>query len=178
MMFVSLGIGTLVAILLIGLVSYFTGGHVTQKTGLPTTKLDGQHVASFTLPGVGVRSVTAPYTSGHPTVLIFFASYCTPCQHEMPSVATYLRTHSTGKVHVVGIDASDVMGAAQNFLKQDKVTFPVAFDATDKVTTGIFQFGQIPETVFINAKGVVQSVYFGAVPKNTLAAGIASLNKA
>jgi cytochrome c biogenesis protein CcmG, thiol:disulfide interchange protein DsbE len=178
MMFVSLGIGTLVAILLIGLVTYFTGGHVSQKTGLPTTALVGKRVASFTLPQVNGSTVSAPYASGHPTVLIFFASYCTPCQHEMPEVASYLRTHSTGRVHVLGIDASDVMGSVQNFLKQDKVPFPVAFDASDKVTTGIFQFGQIPETVFLNGKGVVQSVYFGAVPKSTLIAGIAKLNQA
>jgi len=178
MMFVSIGIGAVVAILLIGLVSYFTGGHVTQKSAQPKTALVGKHVAGFTLPEVNGTTVSAPYASGHPTVLIFFASYCTPCQHEMPGVARYLRTHSTGKVEVLGVDASDVMGSAQAFLKQDGIRFPVAFDASDNVTTGIFKFGEIPETVFVNAKGVVQSVYFGAVPKNTLIAGIASLNKA
>lgn len=177
MMFVSIGIGTVVAILLIGVVTYFTGGHVSKNTGLPQTALVGQKVGSFSLDSLYGGKVTSPYSAGQPTVLIFFASYCTPCQGEMPKVATYLNTHSTGYVQVVGIDASDALGPARSFIKKDHVTFPVAFDPNNNVTTGIFQFGQIPETVFVSAKGVVKSVYFGAIPKETLAAGIASLNK-
>ena len=62
-------------------------------------------------------------------MLIFFASWCGPCQGEMPKVAAYIRAHNPGPIDVVGIDANDERPAAQKFVKKDGVTFPVAFDA-------------------------------------------------
>ena len=41
--------------------------------------------------------------------------------------------------------------------------------------TGVFGFGQVPESVFVNSKGVVERVYYGAIPKQELARGIKML---
>ncbi len=164
---------------LIAVVSVLTGGKVTSgdRGGvvLPTTKLVGHQVQSFTLPGLSGGKVHAPWTEGHASVLIFFASWCTPCQGEMPKVAEYLRAHDPGPIDVVGIDANDERSAGQAFVKKDGVTFPVAFDANGTVTGGIFGFQELPESVFINAKGVVKRVHFGAIPDRALASGIKML---
>jgi peroxiredoxin len=93
----------------------------------------------------------------------------------MPKVAAYLRAHDASPVVVLGIDANDKLGLAQSFVKKDGVKFPVAFDANGSVTSGVFSFPAIPETVFVNAKGVVTKVYFGAIPVKQLAFGIKSL---
>jgi peroxiredoxin len=94
----------------------------------------------------------------------------------MPQVATYLRHHNEGAIHVVGIDADDVSrGAAQKFVEKSGVTFPVAYDPNGVVTTGIFKFATIPETAFVNSRGVVTQIYFGAIPKDVLAKGIKAL---
>ena len=63
-------------------------------------------------------------------------------------------------------------------VKKDDVTFPVAFDPNGAVTTGIFGFGEVPESVFVNAKGVVTEVYFGASHEQELAQGIKDLRSA
>jgi hypothetical protein len=60
-------------------------------------------------------------------------------------------------------------------VKRSGVAFPVAFDPNDTVTTGIFGFATIPETAFVNAKGIVTQIYFGAIPKDVLVKGIAAL---
>jgi len=149
---------------------------VTGTTVAGQPALVGKSIKSFTLPSIKGGDITMPWASGKPTVLIFFASWCTVCAHETPEVASYLNSHSTGKVDVVGIDANDEMSAAQTYVKKDHFNVPVAFDASGNVTSGTFGFEQLPETVFINAKGVVTSVYYGAIPVKTLASGIASLN--
>jgi thiol-disulfide isomerase/thioredoxin len=168
----------LVVVLIIAVVSALTGGKVTsgvQGDVLPTTKLVGQHVKISKLAGLSGGEIHAPWTQGHASVLIFFASWCTPCQGEMPKVAAYIRTHSPSPVDVVGVDANDERSAAQAFVKKDGVTFPVAFDANGTVTSGVFGFEELPESVFINAKGVVKKVYFGAIPERVLASGIKML---
>jgi hypothetical protein len=94
----------------------------------------------------------------------------------MPKVASYLRHHNEGSIRVLGVDANDISrAAAERFVKKDGVTFPIAWDPNDAVTTGIFKFATIPESAFVNAKGVVTQIYFGAIPKGVLARGIAAL---
>jgi thiol-disulfide isomerase/thioredoxin len=178
MMFVSLGIGTVLAVALIVIVSILTGGSVNNNQGLPTSNLVGHTVKSFTLSGLNGAKEQAPWASGHPGVLIFFASYCGPCHKEMPEVAQYVRNHAQGPIEIVGIDASDARGSGQAFVKKSGVTFPVAFDPNDVVTTGIFKFQTVPETVFVSKHGVVEQVYFGAIPVRQLESGLAALAQA
>jgi thiol-disulfide isomerase/thioredoxin len=171
MMFISIGIGTVIAVVMIVVVSVLTGGKVTSNTssGLPTSALVGHPVASFSLPGLNGGTVAAPWKSHHASALIFFASWCGPCQMEMPEVASYVRTHQLGSVEVVGIDANDAQSSGAAFIKKSGVSFPVGFDANGNITSGEFGFAQLPETVFVNGRGTVTSVYFGAIPTTTLA---------
>jgi len=177
-MFISIGLGTAVAVALITVVSILTGGKVTPGGNAPTSALVGQHIKSFSLDGLSGGTQQAPWKTGHASVLIFFASWCGPCKSEMPKVATYLRTHSPSPIEVLGMDANDQLGAAKSFIKKDDVTFPVAFDAHGSVTSGVFGFESVPETVLLNAKGVVTDVYYGAIPTKRLIAGIKSLRGA
>jgi cytochrome c biogenesis protein CcmG/thiol:disulfide interchange protein DsbE len=178
-MMISIGIGVILATALIAVVSALTGGKVTPGDGgLPTSKLVGQHVKAFTLDGLNGGVVKSPWSDGRASVLVFFASYCGPCQGEMPKIAKYIRTHSPVPVEVVAVDAIDKRSAAQAMIKKDDVTFPVAFDPNGVVTTNIFGFEDVPESVFVSAKGVVKRVYYGAIPKDTLASGIKRLKDA
>jgi thiol-disulfide isomerase/thioredoxin len=169
-----IGLGTSIAIIAIVVVSIFTGGHVNNNDQ-PTSALVGKSMATFSLSGLKSGTIEAPWKSHHAAVLIFFASYCGPCKSEMPKVANYLRHHNEGSIRVVGIDALDSRGPAEKFVQESGVTFPIAFDPQGKVTTGIFQFGYVPETVFVSAGGVLKQVYYGAIPKNVLVKGIAAL---
>ena len=172
----SITIGSSLAVIAIVVVSIVTGGHVTPSGDEPTSALVGKSVSSFSLSGLKSGTITAPWKSHHAAVLIFFASDCPPCQGEMPKVATYLRDHNEGAIRVLGIDANDVSrAAAKRFVNKSGATFPVAYDPNDVVTTGIFKFATIPETAFVNAKGVVTQIYFGAIPKDVLVKGIAAL---
>jgi cytochrome c biogenesis protein CcmG/thiol:disulfide interchange protein DsbE len=174
MMMISLGIGTVVAVTLIVVVSIFTGGTVTNGTTQPINEMVGKHVASFSIPGLNGGTIVAPWKSGHATVLIFFASWCPPCQAEMPKVAAYLRNHNEGSIRVIGMDSHDKRGPALAFVKKKGVAFPVAFDPNLTVAT-LFNLEAIPDTAFVNAKGVVTQIYMGAIPKSQLAKGIAAL---
>ena len=174
MMMVSLGIGTVLAVTLIVVVSIFTGGHVTNGTAEPPNQLVGKHVGSFSLAGLKGGTIVAPWKSGHAAVLIFFASWCGPCQAEMPKVAAYLRHHNEGSIRVIGVDSHDTRGPAMTFDKKSGVAFPVAYDPNLTVAS-LFNLQAIPDTAFVNAKGVVTQIYIGAIPKSQLVKGIATL---
>ena len=172
---ILVGIGVALAVALIAILSAVTGGKATNGGSAAKSELVGRHIKAFSIGGLTGGTIEAPWASGHASVLIFFASYCGPCQGEMPKVAQYLRTHDPSPVDVLGVDAIDVRSSAQAMVKRDHVGFPVAFDPNGAVTDGDFDFGQIPESVFLSSKGVVESVYYGAIPQSQLKRGIAML---
>ena len=175
MMLVSLGIGATLAVALIVVVSLLTAGRAPSGGSAPTSALVGQRVRAFSMAGLDGGREAMPWGEGHPTVLIFFASWCYPCQQEMPKVVAYLRRHEAAPVAVLGIDANDERGAARAFVARDRLDFPVVVDPNGDVTSGTFRFQTLPETVFLTARGVVTGVHFGAISPEKLAAGIAAL---
>jgi thiol-disulfide isomerase/thioredoxin len=165
------GAGVGLAIAVIAVVSVLTGGTVTGGKSGSTSALVGHHLKGFTLAGLDGGRVDAPWASHRASVIVFFASFCGPCQSEMPKIAQYIRTHNPRPVAVIAVDAADKLPSAQAMVKKDKVTFPVAYDPQSDVTSGIFGF----EYVFVSARGVVMGVHYGAIPAKQLAAAIASL---
>ncbi len=174
MALLSLGIGAVLAVGLITVVSILTGGKVSNGSA-PTNALVGKKVAAFTLHGLDGGAVDAPWKHGHAGVVIFFASWCGPCQREMPHVAAYLRAHPPVGATVVGVDALDVDANARSFITRTGVPFAVGADHTGAVITSEFGFRTVPETVFVNAHGVVTNVYLGAIPQARLVAGLRAL---
>src|ERR1035437_4864870 len=170
-----ISVGVAAAIVLITVVSVLTGGPATNS---PTNVLVGKNVKGFTLAGLNGGKNRAPWGAGHAGVFIFFSSYCGPCKNEMPQIAPCTRTHSPSPVEVIAVDADDKVSPAKSMIKKDDVTFPVASDPNGNVTTGIFGFGAVPESVFVNAQGVVTQVYIGAIPKKQLASCIVKLKSA
>jgi hypothetical protein len=85
-----------------------------------------------------------------------------------------LRHHDEGSIQVIGMDSHDTRAPAKAFDKKSGVAFPVAFDPNLKVAD-LFNLVGIPDTAFVNDKGIVTQIYMGAIPKTKLAEGIAAL---
>lgn len=177
MMFISLGIGTAIAVILIVVVSVLTGGSSSKANQASKSVLVGTKVSGFTLNSLTGGTVKAPYETGHPTVLFFFASWCGPCHVELPRVAKYLSSHPQSSVSIVGLDEVDNSKSGLSFAQKSGVTFPLASDPTGNVEAGIFKFAYLPYTVFVNAKGVVQNVDYAPISIANLTKGIASISK-
>jgi cytochrome c biogenesis protein CcmG/thiol:disulfide interchange protein DsbE len=132
----------------------------------------GSAVPSFSLPAlVGGGDVGVPADgggAGRPAVLLFFASWCTPCRAEIPGLAATYRheqaTHSRlASVRVIGVDGSDPTGDARSFVRRSGVTFPVGADRIYSVTQGLFAFAGLPESVLVDGDGTIAGIHYGAL---------------
>lgn len=174
MMFVSLGVGTVLAVALIVVVSVLTGGSV--KSGTPPPALVGTSLPALSESSLAGPRIDAPWNHHRAAVVVFFASWCGPCRTELPVLSRYLATHSLGQVSVLGVDTQDTRSSGRSVVARDHLRFPVFFDPSSTVAAGKFLLAGLPDTVFVTAAGVVRSVHIGAISAAQFAAGVAALN--
>jgi len=142
----------------------------TPKQVVPTV---GAPAPAFSLPplGGGARVGTPANGGGDgkPAVLVFFASWCTPCQTEVPAIAAVYRHQvAGGRVAVIGVDGNDPTGDALKFVHESGVTFPVAVDPYYQVTEGLYYFSGDPDAVFINGNGTIEHIVRGPITRSEL----------
>jgi cytochrome c biogenesis protein CcmG, thiol:disulfide interchange protein DsbE len=94
---------------------------------------------------------------GRVVVVNFWASWCRPCRDEMPALEQVSRAYAdAGKpVTIVGVDASDVRSAANEFLTKAGVTYPTVYDK-DGLSGGVatsWSVTALPQTWFVARDG-------------------------
>ena len=111
---------------------------------------------------------------GKVVVLNYFASWCPPCQTETPQFDAIYRQRKSAGVQFVGMDVKDPSkSAAQSWIKDKGITFPVVYDEAAKsaIQLGDVPMAALPSTVVIDRQGRVAAVYVGAVlPKDLTSA--------
>ncbi|MBR3932447.1 MAG: TlpA family protein disulfide reductase [Clostridia bacterium] len=115
---------------------------------------------------------------GKPIVLNFWASWCGPCQMEMPDFhEKYLELGNAINFLMVNMTTGrENLESAKNFIAEKEYTFPVFYDTKSDaaVTYGAYS---LPTTYFIDAKGYVIAQATGAIDGKTLLRGIDMINK-
>ncbi len=98
---------------------------------------------------------------GRPVVLTFFASWCAPCEKELPALERIARSHPD--VAVVAVNFKDLARDSRNFVRDLKVTFPTLLeDNVSNPVAGLYDVRWLPQTFFIDRAGVITDRLFGA----------------
>jgi thiol-disulfide isomerase/thioredoxin len=98
---------------------------------------------------------------GNPVWLSFFATWCPPCQQEMPVLRAIDAAHRDDGLTLVAISVQettpdDVRAYAQTY----GLTFPIGFDATSAVFHTYLGYG-LPTHVFLDREGIVRQIHLG-----------------
>lgn len=111
--------------------------------------------------------------AGHPLVLVWFASWCAPCQAELPQVARVAAAAEASgtPVRFVGIDGNDAPSAGVAFVRASGVTFPVASDP-DQRLANLLGLAWMPMTVFVDRHDAIVQVVRGPITPRALEAAV------
>ncbi|HKY63036.1 MAG TPA: TlpA disulfide reductase family protein [bacterium] len=121
----------------------------------------GAGAPDFTLPGRDGKPVSLASFRGRPVLLNFWATWCGPCQQEMPSLeALYQRYKDRGFV-ILGVSLDEEgWPVVEDFLKRVPVDFPLLLDSAQAVSDA-YQIYRIPETYLIDAEGKIVDKFVG-----------------
>lgn len=180
-------IGTLALVLLLGgayiLYAQFSNDHLPDVT---YTEEQGETAAEnaiaapdFTVENKNGESVMLSDFIGRPVVLNLWASWCPPCQSEMPDFEEAYQEYGND-VEFMMVNLTDgsreTVETATEFIKDQGFSFPVYFDTTFDAAIA-YQASSIPATYFIDKDGNIIAHAAGALDKANLIKGIEMIMK-
>ncbi|MDV2885638.1 MULTISPECIES: TlpA disulfide reductase family protein [Alkalihalophilus] len=117
----------------------------------------GNEAKSFELHSLRGETVSLNDFHGTPVVINFFATWCPPCQEEMPVIVELEKrlTQKGAKFIAVNMTSQEAsIAEVEPFLKHFNASFDVLLDETGEVMN-MYQIIGIPTTVVIDENGVI-----------------------
>lgn len=108
------------------------------------------------------RPIDTNKLRGKVVVVDFWASWCKPCEREIPLLSKLADKHKT-EVVVVGISVDNERGDAKKFIERLKPTFVSVHDGAHE-SAKAFAPSKMPSTFVIDKRGVVRFVHSGFAP--------------
>jgi len=93
----------------------------------------------------------------------FWASWCAPCERELPVLKQYYPTLPRDRVEFIAISADETRGAALEFIERFDVPFPTFYGGS--AMSEVFGFYGLPYSLIVDPQGrIVDDVLgFGSV---------------
>lgn len=128
--------------------------------------LEGKNAPDFALPDLKGKMVKLSDYKGKVVFVNFWATWCKPCEEEMPSMQRMYdilkKQNQNFELLAVSIDSKEP-GVVETFAKKYEITFPVLHDKKGKVKE-LYKTTGVPETFIIDQNGVIAEKVWG--PRN------------
>jgi len=132
----------------------------------------GKHAQDFMLRDLSGKPVSLKDYAGKPVIVNFWATWCPPCLQEMPLFEKLKRNYSSSGLTVLGL-SMDIYSesATENKIaevaKRAGVTYPILI-ADKAVISSYGSIHQLPETFYIDRKGIVIEDVWGHTDKASI----------
>jgi thiol-disulfide isomerase/thioredoxin len=127
---------------------------------------------NFVIHDLSGKSVSLKDFTGRPVVVNFWATWCPPCLQEIPWFEELTREHAGSGVAILGlsVDIESDSASPQKIaatVKRLGITYPILLP--DKSIHELYgPVHQLPETFYINRKGVIVEDVWGSADKESI----------
>jgi len=122
--------------------------------------LVGKPAPAFEGKNIKGETVKLADLAGKIVVVDFWATWCPPCVAGLPKLAEMTAKHKDDGVVFLAVNLQEEPSVVKEFLDLKKLDINVVMD-TDNAIMKKYKVEPVPQTVFIDRKGVVQVVHIG-----------------
>ncbi len=133
----------------------------------PTSEHQGQIAQDFDLPTLTGKNVALSDYSGQVVLVNLWATWCPPCQAEMPAINAFYEAHKEEGFVVLAVNNQEDAITVNAFIKAKGFTFPVLLDTQARVLS-LYQAHGLPTTFIIDRDGLIQHVQIGEITDRQL----------
>jgi peroxiredoxin len=121
----------------------------------------GSPAPDFSLPRLdGGAALSLAELRGRVVLVNFWATWCQPCEAEMPALERLYRSLSGSPFELVAISVDEDAEAVKRFRDRLGLSFPILLDPERRVAER-YQTFRFPETLLLDAEGRVVERYVG-----------------
>ncbi|MCL2777670.1 MAG: TlpA family protein disulfide reductase [Polyangiaceae bacterium] len=110
--------------------------------------------------GPGQASLNLAALRGRPVLLDFWATWCPPCQVELPIINGLAARFKDRGLVVVGVNTSDKPGLAADLVVRRAIGFPIVSDE-DNAIAQKYNVDNLPTLILVSKEGKVVAVRRG-----------------
>jgi len=118
---------------------------------------------AFTLTSISGQTASLNQYKGQVVMVNFWATWCGPCQQEMPLLDQMYKKFKPTGFTLLGVNVDKDVPTVKDLLTRKPVTFPILLDPTNQVSKA-YHVNDMPSTVIIDRKGDIRYVHRGYKP--------------
>ena len=123
----------------------------------------GGPAPAFQLESVSGGQAGLDQYKGQVVMLNFWATWCGPCQQEMPLLEQMYKKYKPAGFTLVGVNVDKDAPPVRALLAKKPVSFPVLLDPASQVSKA-YHVDEMPSTVLIDRKGNIRFLHRGYKP--------------
>ncbi|RME43347.1 MAG: TlpA family protein disulfide reductase [Caldilineae bacterium] len=127
----------------------------------------GNIAPNFTLGSNRASRVSLSGLRGKVVILNFWATWCPPCQHEVPALQAVHNEYGPQGVVVLAVNEGEKIETVERFANDHGISFAVWLDE-DGWAGHLYNVRAIPTTYFIDREGIIRAVHFGSMTQEQI----------
>lgn len=105
--------------------------------------------------------------AGRPLWIVFWATWCVPCQQEAADIQATFRSHASDHLAILAIDVQEPAAAVQDYVTAHGLGYLIGLDPTAAVMA-LYGAHGLPSHVFVDRDGVIRDRYAGQLTAATM----------
>jgi peroxiredoxin len=115
----------------------------------------GQKASPFKLLTVDSKEIElGSFAKDKVTLLVFGATWCPACRHEIPILKEYYSELKDDGLNVLGIDIQESVKKVKSLIEKMQINYPVVLDSDAKVAR-LYKVVGIPLNIILDKNGVI-----------------------
>ncbi len=151
-----------------------TSGIAQGGTGEPAPDFVTSDGSSGLLLGLDDRPIRIADFAGRPLWIVFWATWCIPCQEEAAHIEAAYRAHAPDSLAVLAIDVQEPTTAVRDYVEAHGLSYAIGIDPTAAVMA-LYGARGLPSHVFVDREGVIRDRYAGQLTEATMEEHLGSI---